>query len=387
MNELERLIKDYINKNGPITFEQYMEEALYHPSLGYYTSGKQRVGPEGDFYTAPYASSVMSMIIAKQIAQFFELLGKPDPFYVVEFGAGTGRMADDIIESLITWHKDVYERVNYIIVETGSNFDIEHKEKIKVFKTPSVIKPFTGCIISNELFDALPVHIIVMKDRLYEVYVDVKDDQFVEVLEPASDATLAHIDNLGIELTQDVRTEINLRAGKMLETMASILMHGYVLTIDYGYNTLDYYSPDRTNGTLMCYYKHQADDNPYELSGEKDLTSHVDFTNLAKKGLELSLEPIGYVRQMDFIYALGYEKLLKNLKEVINDPVDYFRLTSASKFLIMPGTMGEIFKVMLQYKGGKGLPVPSGFTYKNMVTLLFKQHQPPLRKEGGHGPT
>jgi SAM-dependent MidA family methyltransferase len=367
MGKVEQTIKDAIRQSGPITFEQFMNMALYYPSLGYYTSGRQRLGAEGDYYTAPYASSVMSMLIAKQIAQFFELLGKPTPFYVVEVGGGTGKMADDIIESSFRWHNDFYNALRYVIIEKHPLSGIEHKDKIEIHETLHKVKPFTGCIVSNELFDALPVHVVAMKDRLYEVYVTLEDDHFAELLMPASEELVRHFDFIGVKPVEGMWTEVNLQARDMLKTMSDVLRHGYILTIDYGYTAPEYYASHRSNGTLVCYHNHKIDDNPYEFVGEKDITSHIDFTSLAKWGREFSLNTLGYVRQRDFVMSMGYNDLLAKIKDIVSDPVDYYRLTSASKFLIMPDAMGDIFKVLLQYKGDLQLPLPIGFTYKNNI--------------------
>ncbi|MGB9735285.1 MAG: class I SAM-dependent methyltransferase [bacterium] len=341
--------------------------ALYYPHSGYYTSGKQRIGSQGDYYTAPYASSVMSMLIEKQIVQFFEMLGKPSVFYVVEVGAGSGRMAHDIVESAYRFHKAFYNALKYIIVEKSSTPDIQYTEKIQVCKALSELDPFEGCILSNELFDALPVHIVVMKDRLYEVYVDVQDNQFKEILMPAPDELIKHFEFITIKLVEDMWTEVNLKAIEMLRDMASVLMHGYILTIDYGYTASEYYAPHRKNGTLVCYHKHTVDNNPYEFVGQKDITAHVDFTSLAQYGKRYGLKTLGYVKQRDFIFSMGYEELLQQIKDTLNNPVDYYRLVSASKFLIMPEAMGDIFKVLLQYKGNKELPTPDGFRYRNNI--------------------
>ncbi len=367
MGKVEQIIKDTIRHSGPLTFEHFMNMALYYPSLGYYTSGKQRLGAEGDYYTASDASSVMSMLIARQIAQFFELLGKPTPFYVMEVGGGTGKMADDIIESAFRWHKDFYDALRYVIIEKHFLSGIEHKDKIEIHETLSSVKPFTGCIVSNELFDALPVHVVVMKDRLYEVSVSIEDDHFQEILIPASEELVRHFDFIGVKPVEGMWTEVNLQARDMLKAMSEVLLLGHILTIDYGYTAPEYYAPHRKNGTLVCYHNHKIDDNPYEFIGEKDITSHVDFTSLAKWGREFSLNTAGYVRQRDFVMSMGYEDLLTKIKDIVNDPVDYYRLTSASKFLIMPDSMGDIFKVLLQYKGNTPLPVPRGFTYKNSI--------------------
>ena len=367
MDTVEQIIKDTIRHSGPLPFERFMDMALYYPSLGYYTSGRQRLGAEGDYYTAPYASSVMSMLIARQISQFFELLGKPSPFFVVEIGGGTGKMADDIVESLLRWHRDCYDALRYLLIEKHPVSGVEHAEKIEIHETLSGIKPFTGCIVSNELFDALPVHVVAMKDRLYEVYVDLEDDRFEEVLMPASGDLVSHFDFIGVQPVEGMWTEVNLRAKDMLKAMADVLLNGYIMTVDYGYAASEYYDPQKKNGTLVCYHNHTIDDNPYEFVGEKDITSHVDFTSLALWGRELSLDTAGYVRQRDFVLSMGYDELLAKIKAIVNDPVDYYRLTSASKFLVMPGAMGDVFKVLLQYKGNAVLPVPRGFTCKNNI--------------------
>ncbi|MCL4558350.1 MAG: SAM-dependent methyltransferase [Deltaproteobacteria bacterium] len=367
MTPLQQFIRDTIEQGGPITFERFMELCLYHPSLGYYTSGRQRIGARGDYYTAPYASSILSMVLTEQIAQFFDLLGRPAPFHIVEVGAGSGRMADDILESMLRWHGDVYDAARYVIVEKQEGITVGHPGKIEVRGDLSGIEPFTGCIISNELFDALPVHLVVMGRGLYEVYVAFRGGRFEEVLMPAGDELAGHLDSIGVRLSEGVRTEVNLGARRLIGAMASSVRHGYVLTIDYGYTSEEYYSPSRTSGTLVCYHGHRVDDDPYELAGEKDITSHVDFTSLAKWGREFALDTVGYVRQRDFVLSLGYDDLLMRIKKIVGDPVDYYRLTSASKFLVMPEAMGDVFKVLLQYRGDGQPPVPAGFARRSSV--------------------
>lgn len=367
MSDAERIIKEIIITNGPITFEKFMHIALYYPNVGYYTSGKKRLGMHGDYYTAPYASSIISMLIERQLAQFFELLGKPSVFYVVEVGGGSGQMADDVVESAYRWHKEFYNALEYIIVEKYPVIDVQHTEKIRVCEDLSKLEPFEGCIVSNELFDALPVHRLFMGDRLYEVFVDVNGNMFEEILLPASEKIIQHFEYIDVRLHKGMWTEVNLQAIEMLKDMSTVLQHGFILTIDYGYTALEYYADHRINGTLVCYHKHNIDDNPYEFVGEKDITAHVDFTSLAKYGKEYGLKTIGYVKQKDFIFSMGYDDLLKEIKDTLNNPVDYYRLVSSSKFLIMSESMGDIFKVLLQYKGNDEIPLPKGFVYKNNI--------------------
>ena len=192
-------------------------------------------------------------------------------------------------------------------------------------------------------------------------------DRFKEVLMPASAQLVSHFDSIGVQPVEGMWTEVNLRSKDMLKSMADVLLNGYILTVDYGYTASEYYDPRRKNGTLVCYHNHTVDDNPYEYVGEKDITSHVDFTSLARWGRELSLDAAGYVRQRDFVLSMGYDDLLEKIKDIVNDPVDYYRLTSASKFLVMPDAMGDVFKVLLQYKGSAELPVPRGFTFRNSI--------------------
>ncbi len=371
MDSAEDIIRETILRSGPVPFEQFMDMALYYPGCGYYTSGRQRIGTGGDYYTAPSASSIMSMLIARQLAQFFELLGSPTPFQVVEIGAGSGTMADDIVEALSRWHPRCYDALQYAAVEKHPLPDIGHTEKITAYGSLGGLGPVTGCIIANELFDALPVHVVVMKDRLYEVYVDVANGRFEEVLMPASAPVADHVTGLGADLgivpAEGMRTEVNLKAKDMLRDMAAVLSRGYLLTIDYGYTAAEYYASHRSAGTLVCFHNHRMDSNPYELPGQKDITSHVDFTSLARWGRQFSLRTTGFVRQRDFLLSLGYDSILEQIKQIVSDPTDYFRMTSASKFLILPEAMGDLFKVMLQEKGDLNLPVPAGFTSGNSV--------------------
>ncbi len=367
MDSAGEIIRDTIRSSGPLPFEQFMDMALYYPGCGYYTSGGQRIGTGGDYYTAPYASSILGILIARQIAELFDLLGNPSPFQVVEVGAGSGSMADDIVEASARWHPRFHAALRYVAVERHPIPAVGHAEKITVRESLTGMEPFTGCIVSNELFDALPVHVVVMKDRLYEVYVDVRDGRFEEILLPASATILGHFEALGIRPAEGMRTEVNLKARDMLRDMAEVLSRGYVLTIDYGYTAHEYYAPHRSSGTLVCFHNHLMDSNPYELVGTKDITSHVDFTSLARWGRQFSLETVGFVRQGDFVMSLGYDDLLAQIKQVVNDPITYYRMTSASKFLILPDAMGDIFKVMLQQKGSEHLPLPAGFAFRNSI--------------------
>ncbi len=335
----EDLIRERIEKEGPITFRDFMEIALYHPEAGYYSSHRKRIGRSGDYYTSVSLGPLFGRMLAKQIAEMAEILG--GDVTIVEMGAGSLDLAKDISSEL----KKLGVSFRYLAVDRCA------AEKtlgtIEVKSNLSGIGPLKGVFLSNELVDAFPVHVVEKRGgRLLEVYVDVRDDGFQEVLsDPSTPDIKWYFDYLGVDLPEGYRTEVNLDAVSWLKEVSSSLERGFVITIDYGYPSNVLYSPERRCGTLLCYRENQVDSNPLEMVGEKDITSHVNFSMLAKLGCELSLDLIGFTTQAYFLMGLG---ILEGLEDM--DVEERLKVKS----LILPGGMGDIFKVLIQAKGVKG---------------------------------
>jgi SAM-dependent MidA family methyltransferase len=289
---------------GRITFEQFMELALYHPQHGYYTSGRDRIGKAGDYFTSVSVGPLFGRILGRQFREW-------QVSEVVEFGGHHGQLRQDVLAAA--------PDLRYRIVEVGS----ELPEKI------------TGCAFSNEFLDALPVH-RVQGDR--EVYVTA---DFEESLGPLSDARLSR-------LPDGYRSEFNLRALDWLEDIARRLDHGHVLTIDYGFERDEYFAPHHKNGHLQCYRHNTKSGNPYEHIGKQDITAHVEFTSLIEHGKTLGLEPILFTDQSHFLLQIG-ESEISEIVERTAGQLSKERQTIHQ--LLHPGLMGHAFKVLVQRKG------------------------------------
>ncbi|HEX2914049.1 MAG TPA: class I SAM-dependent methyltransferase [Chloroflexia bacterium] len=316
-------------RNAPnqlITFERFMEMALYYPGEGYYTHRVGLIGARGDFFTSPHLSPVFGELIGKQIAEFWERQGRPSSFEIVEIGAGQGLLAGDILSSQRKNNPAFWQALSYTMVEVSESLRLGQRRRLEAlpdgaellaktrWRSLEDFKPgeVTGCFLSNELLDAFPVHLIeVDQGNLYEIYVKLDEDKsgFEEERGPLSNpAITTYFEKVGLNLHEyadGYRTEVNLRALQWLEKVAESLHQGYVLTIDYGYPAAQRYHPLRSSGTLQCYFQHQVHADPYINIGRQDMTVHVDFTSLMQRGKELGLDNIGFTRQALFLASLG----------------------------------------------------------------------------------
>lgn len=348
---LSDIIIQKIKQQGPVSFRDFMEMALYFPGSGYYTSDKEKIGKEGegDFYTNSNLSQAFGEMLGKQIEEMWRILGKKK-ITVVEMGAGTGILSGDVINYLNT-NRELSCDLSYCIVEKSHSMQKEQKnrlknENVKWYDSITELSGMEGCIFSNELPDAFPVHIVVMENELMEVFVDY-EESFKEILKPASQQLKDYLEELNVTFPPGYRTEINLEAIKWIENITSVLKRGFVITIDYGYPSDELYQEYRNRGTLLCYYRHSVNESPYEHIGEQDMTSHVNFSALDQWGRKRGLGLCGFTDQAHFLMGLGIDEYINNLQK--NDPVDYYRKMLPIKSLIMD--MGETFKVMIQKKG------------------------------------
>jgi len=371
MNVLEQKVIEKIKKEGPITFETFMEMALYEPGLGYYASERTEIGKEGDFYTSPHLHPAFGAMIGKQIEEMWEIMQRPEDFHILEIGGGAGYLCKDILDYLA---RRSSIPAAYIIVETNPFMKQKQENRLEGFldrvtwvSSLEKIKTIQGCILSNELLDAFPVHLIEMESDLKEIYVTSLDNSLVEVTNCLSTEEITdYMNEFSITLAKGYRTEINLRIKDWLRSIDKILSEGFILTIDYGYPAWDYYGEDRNRGTLLSYHKHQIAENVYQNIGEQDLTAHVNFSSVKKWGEEFGLKTIGFCQQGTFLISLGIDELMTDLYQ---NSSDYLFEISRIKRLIFPGTMGESHKVIVQYKGN-GYPKLRGFSIKNQADKL-----------------
>jgi SAM-dependent MidA family methyltransferase len=380
MNPLEQIIIEKIRREGPVPFETFMDMALYHPEFGYYASSESALGREGDFFTSPHMHPIFGAMIGRQLCEMWQTLGKPPEFEIVEMGAGHGYLAKDIFDYLQNSTEGMsafMDFARYIIVEPYAHFEkkqrmvlgdlLENQGRITWVKSLSELTDVKGCIFSNELLDAFPVHLIRMNETLNEIAVNYVGNEFTEELQNVSSSDITnYINKFSIALDPGYQTEINLRIKTWLESVAVTLKEGFVLTIDYGYSAKEYYSDDRTGGTLLCYHKHTLNDSPYQNIGQQDITAHVNFSSLKLWGDALGLKTVGYCPQGTFLTAAGIDELIV---ELYSDSADYLSEISKIKRLIFPQGMGESHNVMIQYKGNE-MPGLRGFSMRNQVENL-----------------
>jgi len=361
---LSQIIIDRIQREGPISFHDFMEMSLYHPGYGYYSTSGTRVGEEGDFYTSPCVSSLFGEMIARQLEEMWFWLGR-QPFSIVEYGAGTGLLCRDILHSLEK-NTALYTDVQYHIIEkNGAMHDrASLPEKVSWHEDVSDVPPIAGCVLSNELIDNFSVHQVVMQEELMEVFVDF-DNGFKECLRPASQSLKDYFTELGVELPWGFRTEINLQAIDWIGRVAAILKKGFVMTIDYGFPSRMLYDRHRSQGTLVCYHRHTINYSPYNHIGEQDITTHVNFSALCHWGSTYGLELGGYTNQAYFLQGLGLAAHLKEMEEkgemqqwTANEKLSLIRT------LLMD--MGGKFNVLIQYKGLRK-PLLSGMRFPQPI--------------------
>lgn len=348
--QLEEIIIEKIKNSGPISFRDFMEMCLYYPECGYYTSAQEKFGTRGDYYTSPHLTPAFGAAIARQLEQMWEMSGK-DSFTIVEYGAGTGMLCQDVLNYL-KHNLAFYERLQYYIIEKSPVMRRREQQclgdKVRWIDSIDEIAPVTGCVLSNELIDNFSIHQVVMQDVLMEVYID---HGFKEVLKPAPRVLCEYFGELGITLPRGFRTEVNLEAIAWLKSVAASLSNGFVLTIDYGSLSDDLYREARRDGTLVCYNKHHVNNEPYRSIGAQDITAHVNFSALQHWGGKYGLECCVFTDQASFLLGLGFNELLQEMEGRADDVVLAARKVSflMHTFLL---DLGVRFKVLVQKKGG-----------------------------------
>jgi len=358
-NSLREIVRDKIEREGPISFRDFMEMALYYPDLGYYSSSRPRLGEKGDFYTSAYLTGLFGELLARQMEEMWQALGR-GPFTVVEYGAGSGLLCRDVL-SRLRENEELYEKLNYYIIEKSGAMREREKRllpaKVEWKEAIGEIGAVTGCIFSNELVDNFSVHRVVMEGELKEVYVGYKGG-FVEDLRPAPEMLVDYLIRLGVRLPEGYQAEINLEATRWIQEVGQALERGWVITIDYGYPAAVLYG--KRSGTLACYHRHQVHYSPYEFIGEQDITSHVNFTALDQWGRRTGLEVGGFTNQTRFLQGLGLASRLRSREENGMGEADGRWLQT---FLM---DMGQKFKVLIQRKG-IGKVLLSGLAFQDWL--------------------
>jgi len=351
-----------IEREGPITFADFMESALYDSEFGYYHL-EARIGAEGDYWTSPEVHMIFAQTIGRQLAQAAEAIAPTSPFTVIEMGAGKGTFARYVLKTFQREQPALLKRLEYVIIERSSGMTQRQQDHLGPFRQAGMsvrwlpdlaaLAPgsVTGAIFSNELVDAFPVHRVVQRPLgLREIFVGWSSSQgFTEVEAPPADPTLQqYFPRLGIRLEDGQRAEVNLEALRWMRLVAACLRRGIVLTIDYGHTAADLYAPLRKGGTLLCYYRQSVSDSPYIRIGQQDMTAHVNFTSLALTGQESGLAVTGFTNQLHFLMGLGIESAFEGIDPESSEAAFMRRL-------LQPGGMGSTFKVLVQHKD---IPAP-----------------------------
>jgi SAM-dependent MidA family methyltransferase len=403
-NELQQLIIERIRREGAITFADYMRMALYEPGYGYYVTGANRIGWEGDYYTSTDVSSFFAHCMGRQLEQLWEKAGRPGRYIVLEQGAGRGHLAqgvrawaekdapdfnvaldyrteeigrgEDAVEVGMSTARGYRERPGQVqglhhtsprplSLQEDGDLPTKPTDENPRFHAPSVM-------LSNELIDAFPVHVVeTFEKRLYEVFVGVEQGRFCEILdEPSSAEVAAYLDRYKIpwqRFGDGWRAEINLDALRWFGRVAQIMRHGYILTIDYGDKAKALYTRNRRRGTLACYAHHQMLEHPYLRPGQQDITAHVNFSALIDEGRRYGFRLSAFTTQRQWLEGLGIYDELEQRRHNEFSEADTARATDRGQIALLqwynlrqrvaaltdPAGMGN-FKVLLQSRSQKG---------------------------------
>jgi SAM-dependent MidA family methyltransferase len=360
-----------VSEAGWLSFEQFMQMALYEPSLGYYTAGQQKFGASGDFVTAPILSPLFALAIATQLEQW---LAQCQP-RIYEFGAGDGKLAAQLMLALETSTAPLTE---YCIIELSPDLKQRQHQTIEALAPDLVNKvvwlnqlpeTFNGIVLGNELLDAMPVKIFEMQpvgplekgvfltpvasesDKTSDWLIEWKSKTAKPDLAQQVAQTIQAVDpNQEYNWPIGYESEICPAATGWMQTIGSRLSKGAVLLIDYGFSRNEYYLPARSGGTLMCHYRHYAHTNPLILPGLQDITAHVDFSSIAQHALHSGLDLLGYTSQARFLINCELIAHLTTASANLGQQ-ELARLNQGVQRLMSEAEMGELFKVIAFGRG------------------------------------
>lgn len=360
---------------GQISFAEYMHHCLYAPGLGYYAAGTTKFGAAGDFVTAPEISPVFGNVVARQCA---ELLPRIASSAILEIGAGSGRLAVDMLRTLADLGS--LPENGYQILEVSPDLR-ERQEQTIQREIPELARlvtwldqlpgDFCGIVVANEVLDAMPVERFVRRESgVKQVCVAASGDSFTLVERHAAGVLPAAVErieeSIGQALAPGYASEVCLAAPHWIADVARAVRQGFVFLFDYGIGRREYYAPERSGGWLRCHFRHHVHDDPLTLPGIQDLTSWVDFTNVAEAAVDAGLEVAGFVAQTQFLIGGGLDRVLADFAELPTDA--QLKLSAEIKLLTLPAEMGENFKCLGLSRGE--LEPPGGFALADRTTSL-----------------
>lgn len=363
---LSLIEQEISSHSGWISFARYMELTLYTPQLGYYTGGAAKLGSAGDFITAPEIST----LFGSALANFAMQIWPQTAHQILEFGAGTGKLAVDILTEL---HHQGCPPDRYYIVELSGELRCRQEQLLSGFTEVVWLQQmpasFAGLVLGNEVLDAMPVQLVKKTESSWnEVGVSWKDGRLCFAEKVLTDLTLIEQIPNAEELPVGYLTEVHAIANGFMSSVAQMLASksdaekqaGLALFIDYGFPAKEYYLHQRDQGTLMCHYRHHSHTEPFFWPGLQDITSHVDFSAMCRAGQVAGLDLLCYTSQAAFLLHAGIGDLL--LRTSPTNPLQYLPQANALQKLVSPAEMGELFKVMIM---GINLTLPEQFCFQN----------------------
>ena len=371
---IERIRQAIDAGKGWISFERYMEMALYEPGLGYYSAGATKLGGAGDFITAPEISPLFSRCLANQSAEVLESVSGAS---MLELGAGSGVMAADVLAELARQQR-LPER--YLILEVSA--DLRERQRALLEKRlPELMariewldrlpEGFRGVLLANEVLDALPVErfrIRGMQVNQLGVTWQLGRLDWSEVrADAALEAAVREIEfNLGEPFADGYTSEINLRLAPWIAGIANSMHEGAAFFIDYGLPRRQYYASSRREGTMLCHFRHRFHDDALINVGVQDIGAWVDFTAVAEAAVAAGMSVAGYTTQAHFLIGSGIERFLAPKDD--EELATRLQLARQAMLLTLPGEMGERFKVIGLAKGGP--TALSGFAVRDLAATL-----------------
>lgn len=362
-NDLELRLIARIEREGPITFRDFMQAALYDPDYGYYNTERIKIGPQGDYYTSSNVHPAFGGVLARAFVQLWneQEAYNMQPLKIVEIGAGTGRLACDVLTELRDQHPKAFQGVDYFIVESSPEMRRRERELLAGFEgrvhwgglEELGRAPMSGIFFSNELVDALPAH-RVRFDRscIEEQHVTVAAGLLeLSWAQPSTPDLMNYLRRAGVKLAEGQIVEINLDAVEWLARVSRAIGRGFLITVDYGDLSPLLWASDRGNGTLRSFYNHRLVDSPLERVGEQDMTASVNFSALLEYGRDFGLEMVSYERQVAFLVRMGLIDMIAE-RASTNPSRQELNERLALKNLFVPGGVSDNFRVLIQKKKG-----------------------------------
>lgn len=366
-------LRDHIG-DGEISFAEFMHEALYAPGLGYYAAGSTKFGEAGDFITAPEVSSLFGAVVGRQISEVLDSMGGGT---VMEYGAGSGKLAVDIIRAMerrnalperyqiLEVSPDLQERQEATIRETTPYF----VEQVEWLSQPP--QAFRGVVVANEVLDALPFErFMVVDGEIRQMCVSTYNGEFTWITRPAPDGLVAAVreieQDIGRPMPDGFTSEVSMATTGLIQDIAASVEAGAVLLFDYGLSRREFYALERSDGWLRCHFRQHAHNDPLILPGIQDITTWVDFTTVAEAAQAAGLDILGYTSQAQFLIAGGLDDEMIGFAGL---PVErQMQLSGQVKRLTLPGEMGENFKCIALGRGD--VPTPTAFRFADRTQTL-----------------